>query len=502
MPLKFPKLRRGTDSSPVANATADIAPPQPDQPPPDFRERRRGTSRDAGARTRLGDGLGTLGFEIVDIAALLQLVDSQARDVESGLRDLRGGADDIEQALTAASAAVSEVRDAADGSVDQARDSMERMKQTGAHSQRVAEWVGALGARIASIEDRLAAVERSTDRIGDIAAEVGILAINARIVAARAGEHGKGFAVVADAISELAQQTSDVTTGISSDVAAFSGAVTAIRDEAATVVVDADHVLKSGQSTDAALTAIGGHLETTQRGVARLGEDLGILTRANEAFRPVLNRLGTGIEQTGTQVHDGHARVEALIDLVETLVQNHAAVGGTTDDAALIAEVQARAAQVAEAFADALISNRITEADLFDTAYTPIAGTNPAQVTTRFVALTDQILPPIQEPAFEIDPRVVFCAAVDRNGYLPTHNRKFSKPQTQDPVWNAANCRNRRIFDDRVGLKAGRNKEPFLLQVYRRDMGGGDIVLMKDLSAPIVVNGRHWGGLRLAYRPT
>jgi methyl-accepting chemotaxis protein len=101
----------------------------------------------------------------------------------------------------------------------------------------------------------------------------------------------------------------------------------------------------------------------------------------------------------------------------------------------------------------------------------------------------------------DLDPRIVFCAAVDRNGYLPTHNRKFSHPQTDDPVWNAAHCRNRRIFDDRVGLKAGRSTAPFLLQVYRRDMGGGQSVLMKDLSAPITVGGRHWGGLRLAYRP-
>jgi methyl-accepting chemotaxis protein len=62
-----------------------------------------------------------------------------------------------------------------------------------------------------------------------------------------------------------------------------------------------------------------------------------------------------------------------------------------------------------------------------------------------------------------------------------------------------ANCRNRRIFDDRVGLKAGRNTGPFLMQVYRRDMGGGDFVMMKDLSAPITVGGRHWGGLRMAF---
>jgi methyl-accepting chemotaxis protein len=31
-------------------------------------------------------------------------------------------------------------------------------------------------------------------------------------------------------------------------------------------------------------------------------------------------------------------------------------------------------------------------------------------------------------------------------------------------------------------------------------MGGGNFVLMKDISSPITVNGRHWGGLRLAVK--
>jgi methyl-accepting chemotaxis protein len=109
-------------------------------------------------------------------------------------------------------------------------------------------------------------------------------------------------------------------------------------------------------------------------------------------------------------------------------------------------------------------------------------------------------LPPLQEALLAGEPRVVFCAAIDRNGSIPTHNRKFSQPQGSDPVWNAANCRNRRIFNAHTGLAAGRNTRPFLLQTYRRDMGGGQFVLMRDVSAPIVVRDRHWGGFRIGYR--
>jgi methyl-accepting chemotaxis protein len=140
-------------------------------------------------------------------------------------------------------------------------------------------------------------------------------------------------------------------------------------------------------------------------------------------------------------------------------------------------------------------------ADLFDDRYEPVDGTEPQQVTAKFTALTDRLLPPVQEAALEVDPRVVFCAAVDRNGYLPTHNKKFSQAQRKgDVVWNTANCRNRRVFNDRVGLKAGRSEKPFVVQTYRRDMGGGTFALMKDASAPIIVKGRHWGGVRCGYK--
>src|SRR3546814_6864318 len=120
----------------------------------------------------------------------------------------------------------------------------------------------------------------------------------------------------------------------------------------------------------------------------------------------------------------------------------------------------------------------------------------PYPTLFRSGALTDEVLPAIQAPVLDFSERVVFCACVDVNGYLPTHNLKFGQPQGGDPVWNAANCRNRRIFNDRVGLAAGRNTESFLLQTYRRDMGGGNFVMMKDVSAPIVVAGKHWGGVR------
>ena len=181
------------------------------------------------------------------------------------------------------------------------------------------------------------------------------------------------------------------------------------------------------------------------------------------------------------------------------MVQDTVSIGARTEDTPYIERVQDDAAKISALFEAAIDDGTISTADLFAHIYTPIPGTNPEQVMAPFTHLTDKLLPPVQEAALGQSEKVVFCAAVNLDGYLPTHNRKFSKPQGKDPTWNTGNCRNRRIFDDRVGLKAGQNTNPFLLQVYRRDMGGGVFKVMKDLSAPIMVRGRHWGGLRRAY---
>ena len=80
------------------------------------------------------------------------------------------------------------------------------------------------------------------------------------------------------------------------------------------------------------------------------------------------------------------------------------------------------------------------------------------------------------------------------------HNPQYSQPQGDDPAWNEAHCRNRRMFDDPTGLSAARNREPMFMQTYPRQMGGGKSVLVKDLSTPLHVRGRHWGAVRLGLK--
>jgi methyl-accepting chemotaxis protein len=193
----------------------------------------------------------------------------------------------------------------------------------------------------------------------------------------------------------------------------------------------------------------------------------------------------------------------AFADPSEALTTALQGTLGALEEAALplIARSQQAARTIAGIFETALDAGEIDEGVLFDTDYRPIPGSSPPQFTIPILPKLEAWLTPLQERLKASDPAIVFCCAVDRNGYLPVHNTEYSQPQRpDDPVWNAAHCRNRRIFDDRAGLTCARSTQPYMIHAYRREMGGGTIVVLKEYVAPITVRGRHWGGFRCAYR--
>jgi methyl-accepting chemotaxis protein len=158
-------------------------------------------------------------------------------------------------------------------------------------------------------------------------------------------------------------------------------------------------------------------------------------------------------------------------------------------------------AALTKIFENAVSSGAISIDAMFDTDYVAIPGSNPVQHRTRILDWADRALPDFQEAFLAKDPRMVFCAMIDRNGYLPVHNRIYSHPQRPgDVAWNTANSRNRRIFNDKAGLAAGQNTRSYLIQSYARDMGNGKTIMMREIDVPIRVHGRHWGGFRTAYK--
>ena len=451
------------------------------------------------ALTVLSRHLTEIGVDVVDLAGFLDQIDAQSQSQLGVLGMAQGQARGVVEANVAVRSALSEVTEASNEALEIVDSSVAQMRAASTHTQEVAQWVKALRQRMSDVEERLKAVTGSNAEIAAIARQVNILAVNAKIEAARAGEAGLGFAVVAEAINELSRKTGTAADQITGSIGDLDVRIGALKNEAEGISLTATKVIDGAATTDAALANIAQKVRGTANTSHRISAEAETVRTALTAFEGTFEGIGSAVRTAVEGVDQAKRRINGLVDMTELLVQDCVRLGGQSTDQTLINAVKTLVAQVSSIFETGLRKGEISMEDLFTRTYTEIEGSDPQQVMAPFTTFTDRVLPEIQESALQLDPRIVFCAAVDHNGYLPTHNKKFSQPPGNDPAWNAAHCRNRRIFNDRVGLKAGGNLESFLLQVYRRDMGGGEFVMMKDLSAPIFVDGQHWGGLRLAF---
>ena len=150
------------------------------------------------------------------------------------------------------------------------------------------------------------------------------------------------------------------------------------------------------------------------------------------------------------------------------------------------------ASSIQQVFENAIRDGIITEEELFDTNYQLIENTDPPKYHTAYDRFTDESIILIQE-SYRRNPDVIAAVAVDINGYLPTHNISNAQPLTGDYQTDLIGNRTKRIFNDETGLASAQNTEPYLQQVYYRDTGE----VMWDISAPIYVNGAHWGAFRI-----
>ena len=143
-----------------------------------------------------------------------------------------------------------------------------------------------------------------------------------------------------------------------------------------------------------------------------------------------------------------------------------------------------------------LAKKEVTPERLFSFLYYPMPDTDPPKFTTDYDKLSDRDVLAIEEDILARAPTIIYTVMVDKNGYLPTHNQRYSLPLTGNKAADLLQNRTKRIFNDRTGLAAAQSTAPFLIQRYQRDTGE----TMADLSVPIYIDGKHWGAVRIGYR--
>ncbi len=368
----------------------------------------------------VADQAGRLGIELVDVASNIDVLSVTAAQ----LSDTFGRLHQAAGQLQVGNASVSVAAEAVLGSSQQAAADVHASQVAArdscgdSHAHRLGDSIG----------EELDCARRALDGIGAVAQQINaiserthILAPNARIETARSGEAGKGFTVIADNVRQLADEAIGAAGHIDATLGRLGEQLDVLAEHGGEARGHAEAAEDATGSIGRVLDSFGTAMTGVEQQVSAIAHVATRSTRQIEEFMTGLTGLVNSVEVSSGELDTARTRVYSLLDVSETLIGGIASMGAVTSDTAFITAAQEAAAEISRLFEAAVASGTMRLEDLFDQDYRTVAGSNPVQHMTRFTTFTDRVLPAVQEPLLAIDDRVTFAAAVDRNGYLPTH---------------------------------------------------------------------------------
>ena len=454
--------------------------------------------------------VGKICFNSGQVAEAAETLMREAKSVAGGSGQQRSAAEAAMHAMEEMNIGINQVAENAELTAANAQSARELSRQgaeivgrASAEIERIARTVEESARVVATLGERTQAISGIARTIHDIADQTNLLALNAAIEAARAGEQGRGFAVIADEVRKLVERTTAATGEIGAMIAAIQNetrtAIASIEQGNVQARSGADLARQAAESLQQINTGAQETMEKIESIASAIQQQSANGQNITGHVQDILKMAESNNANAGRTLQEAGQLDSLALNLKE--VGNIFRLGERGEQAMAIhrrmPEVARQAAgEIGRAMEGLVKSGQIQLEGLFDHDYVPIPNTRPQKYTTKFDALCDRLFPSLQEPILDSDKAIVYAASMDVNGYCPTHNKRFSQPLTGDEKKDLAGSRTKRKFDDPVGKRCVTHEQPYLLQTYRRDTGE----IMHDLSVPIYVQGRHWGGFRVGYR--
>ncbi|WP_414899485.1 methyl-accepting chemotaxis protein [Sphingomonas flavalba] len=356
-----------------------------------------------------------------------------------------------------------------------------------------------LGEQVTEVTAALAQVKRVTQSIDTIARTTNMLALNAAIEAERAGDAGRTFAVVAAEVKKLAQSTRAATEEIDTTMTWVSRETEAFVSEVRTSV-------DKSRAAQTSLATVNDSVAEVAQIVELVDQQSDGIARSTSLIHDNVLRLRDEVTGFAGEARSSERRlIEARDKTVELeLLSNRmfdqlVHSGFATADRRLADKALEAAERIRVLVEGAIARGEIAMADVFDTDYRIIPGSEPERFDNRFNDFADRYLRPIIDEVSDSAAEIEGAVCSDINGYLPTHQSSRSQPpRPGDIEWNTAKCRNRRILLDDATARAIRSDAPFMMAVYRFEKGD-DYSLLKNVFVPLHFGGRRWGNFEIAY---
>ena len=441
---------------------------------------------------------GNLSIECSDVAGYVHDVAVRISDHLKVLDTL----EDVTTQLLADQARVSDSTDEARLLSEQAKAKLDSgraaIEGTIAGFKELTDLVVRLGERMAGFAAAMNQVQSVSSTIEVIARKTNMLALNATIEAARAGDAGRSFAVVAAEVKKLAHDTRAATSQIGLTIGELTREAGAVTSEIKTGV-ERSRAAQSGigQIGDT-VREVGEIVTMVDRQTEGIAHSTSMIQASVDRVKAGLTDFAEDARDNAGQLVKAEKRLSELEMMSNAMLNTLANSGAEIDDTPMILKAQENMRQIAAAIEGAIDRGEITIEEVFDRNYRERPGSNPKQFDTAFCDTADRYVQPILDRIVAIDNRVIGTTIGDENGHLPTHMSDRSHPQGDDPVWNDAHCRNRRILMDDQTRYAHSSSEPTLM-TYRMTRGTESIAV-KNVYIPLFIKGRRWGNLELAYR--
>lgn len=342
-------------------------------------------------------------------------------------------------------------------------------------------------------------VKRSSQRIDDIAETTNILALNATIEAMRAGDAGRAFAVVADEVKSLAGATRKATEEISRTIDTLEGEARAVIGQIEGGAAASSEAKESVAKIEGTLASVSELVEEVDRQNDQIARATGTISGHVARVQDVLVSFDSAALENEHKLDSAHKRMEELELTASEMFDNIVKAGLSPRDSEMVSLAQQHALQLAQIADDAIAQGSLSMADLFDTDYQLVPGSNPERFRTRLSDWADRNWRPVIDAMIARGGAIKMCSPADMNGFLPTHISDRSRQPTGDLAHDTKYCRNGRILFGAIDQKAKNSTAPYMMAVYRQEGDGKRYEVVRNVYVPLIIGGRRWGDSELAY---